>query len=1398
MNAKKNISQFDSKSVIEPLFCILFFLISTAFILPSTSQSSQFYPDLGSSLAQNCNLCSSEPKELMIMSLRGEQYTNQVKEIQNILNDSGFSLKEVEDWQEECTQGRCIETILVPGVKPKDPAAGSDQDLVWISIFPNKTSLDWYYENAKPDNSMLEGWGYFKGELIDLGGGLKAVAAASRWSVYNEVELPPDNLPYPTGEANVIFRCGNLLVSLRHMKVAAYSWRDFPGSTDDAQDTMGNESLQPVKDLAAKIAFALSAKKLCQLKPNVIIKVRAAGYTSAEKELEDLQGLKEIKISGKVTDNMTGKPVEGAKVEVVLGANNTSTITSADGNYSIAAIEPGGEGSKTKEKIDFELKPLQYIVGVTDITPEVIDLIKKNNGTVVDQVKYEKGPRALLVNLNDEKYKYSFVSNVNSSPLVKYVEPNGLIRASHVPNDPRYPAQWGPRNIHAGGLPNPSAWDVENGDKNVTIAIIDTGIQYDHEDLYKFRDGGTKYKYGYDWVDGDEDPSPQGFEGHGTHCAGIAIAVMDNSKGIAGIAPNCTFIAERTLNYWGRGTNWDTSRGIMDAAEHEADIISMSLGSNVSSELMRDATLYASSLGSILVAAAGNDADKIWYSEGINYPAAYLWVIAVGAVNPQDLRADFSQWGREMALVAPGVDIVSTIPWNDYANMSGTSMATPHVAGVAALVKSRAERWPAESYATNPRYHLNNDQITKVLIQSAVDLGPTGWDQEYGYGKVDAGRAVRCVNISGNVLEAVLNAPIGGVEVRATSIQGPPGVYSTRENSSLARMSSDGEYFIRVPPGIYHICAMAHGYIPSCGMDGDRVELPAFDINGNLYKDNRDFRLVPFGFNLTGRVLDGSTGQPVSEAGIFLEGPPSMLPPHSPVAYQTETNSSGYYWILLEFGVDPYGPYNIRAMKQGYIDQNKSFDLDWDKTVTNYYTCRNCGLDARDYNPISVNFTLAVGQSSASLGGMPRKAENSNGSTSRRAMEEGDTDKNIAALKDPNSTTRLNAAVALGHINDSRAVEPLIKALKDNESVVRMSAAGALGRLKDIRAVEPLIQALKDNSSMVRAYAAGALGKIGDTRAIDTLNHAITDSSPYVREVAKEALTSFNISSKEEDVLVLDHSMASQVDEKTGQLIARASVFYSGTSKAYSWLRLGGVKDGLTVEWIWLSPDGALYHSETYQIPALGKASGGVDVYSFIPIAGSDAAKMQGNWRVDVFIDGKMILTEQFVLLLQGQSQPSGKATGSKKEGDLQDGCHIDPATGQVICVDTIGDFANPSGSIREGANNLQPETAFSIPQSMQECETYTSEICGTWTLEDGYFNAVWDNGAKATVNVEQFDDNAVVFTRQDAQGSSAGLTARYEGRRSGNHAEGSVTWDWQGSRWSGTWEGRLVNGRAA
>jgi len=291
--------------------------------------------------------------------------------------------------------------------------------------------------------------------------------------------------------------------------------------------------------------------------------------------------------------------------------------------------------------------------------------------------------------------------------FVRYVEPNKRVQALYIPDDPLYPFnQWGPQSIKANWV-----WDSERGNKNVTIAIIDSGIDYNHEDL------NTNYiAGGFDWVNNDSDPMDD--YGHGTHCAGIAAAIIDNGKGIAGIA-QVNLMAEKVLDGTGGGTEWDVAQGIVHAADNNADIISLSLGGDADVQVEEDACLYAWNHSCLLVAAAGNN------NKWVKYPGAYETVIAVGAINQTDQRWGSSSWGPNLELVAPGVGILSTYPSDNYATLQGTSMAAPHVAGVAALMWSK--------YPT-----LTNHEVRDILSHTADDLGPDGFDQYYGYGKVNA------------------------------------------------------------------------------------------------------------------------------------------------------------------------------------------------------------------------------------------------------------------------------------------------------------------------------------------------------------------------------------------------------------------------------------------------------------------------------------------------------------------------------------------------------------------------------------------------------------------------------------------------------------------------------------
>jgi len=280
------------------------------------------------------------------------------------------------------------------------------------------------------------------------------------------------------------------------------------------------------------------------------------------------------------------------------------------------------------------------------------------------------------------------------------------------PNGPYYPQQWGPPAIKAD-----LAWDVQQGSYDVKIAIVDTGIDYNHEDLGNYVSGG------YDWINMDSDPWDD--EGHGTHCAGIAAAVMDNDIGIAGIA-QVQVMAEKVLDETGSGSYWAISQGITHAADQGADVISMSLTGSSYSATLENACQYAWNAGCILTGAAGNNGIGT-----VGYPARFDTVICVGSIDQINMRCSFSNWGPEMELVAPGRLVLSTTPGNSYASRDGTSMSTPHVSGVAALVWSNCPS-------------LTNQQVRDQMAGTADDLGSAGWDQEYGYGRVDAEEAIVC------------------------------------------------------------------------------------------------------------------------------------------------------------------------------------------------------------------------------------------------------------------------------------------------------------------------------------------------------------------------------------------------------------------------------------------------------------------------------------------------------------------------------------------------------------------------------------------------------------------------------------------------------------------------------
>ncbi|MES9874801.1 MAG: S8 family serine peptidase [Candidatus Sedimenticola sp. 6PFRAG7] len=319
-------------------------------------------------------------------------------------------------------------------------------------------------------------------------------------------------------------------------------------------------------------------------------------------------------------------------------------------------------------------------------------------------------------------------------PGVVSVEQNAYAFAYMSPNDPYYfPYQW---NMERIGME--SAWDYNAG-AGVTVAVIDTGVRESLLDL-----AGTLFTAGYDFVNSDLDPNDD--KGHGSHVAGTVAQTTNNSLGVTGIAYNATLMPVKVLNKRGTGTIDDIADGVYFATDNGADIINMSLGGPSYTETLENAVNYAWNHGVVVICAAGNES-----SSEPAYPAAYENAVSVSATTYGDSLASYSNYGDTIDIAAPGGDTGDNngdgyddmilqntfLRRNEgYYFYAGTSMASPHVAAVAALVKS-----------ANPE--LSNIEIRGILESTAEDLGATGWDQSFGYGLVDAYAAVQAAGGSG-------------------------------------------------------------------------------------------------------------------------------------------------------------------------------------------------------------------------------------------------------------------------------------------------------------------------------------------------------------------------------------------------------------------------------------------------------------------------------------------------------------------------------------------------------------------------------------------------------------------------------------------------------------------------
>ncbi|NLI99422.1 S8 family serine peptidase [bacterium] len=390
----------------------------------------------------------------------------------------------------------------------------------------------------------------------------------------------------------------------------------------------------------------------------------------------------------------------------------------------------------------------------------------------VKEVRRISQLNALTLAIPDGSNAGEYLEYYESMPDVLFAEPVAINYVFWTPNDPLFSYQW---HYDANHLDMPSAWDKERGSSSVIIAIVDTGIAFEDYaipsyELYEVssEDGyyyiapdltSTQFVAGYDFIHDDSHPNDQ--YSHGTHVAGTVAQATNNGKGVAGMAPDCKLMPVQVLSYKGSGPSDAIADGITWAADNGADVINLSLGGDpgdsTGMSIEHQAITYASNKGVVVVAAAGNQAVG-----EVSYPGGYDECICVAALDYNNSLSYYSQWGPGLDISAPGGDVTVDLNGDELADgvlqctylvggdgnsgakvdsfaymfYQGTSMATPHVAGLAALLLSHGI--------------TGVQNVKDAIYQTARDLGSSGYDTRYGWGMIDPSAALDYGSGTGN------------------------------------------------------------------------------------------------------------------------------------------------------------------------------------------------------------------------------------------------------------------------------------------------------------------------------------------------------------------------------------------------------------------------------------------------------------------------------------------------------------------------------------------------------------------------------------------------------------------------------------------------------------------------
>jgi subtilisin family serine protease len=388
-----------------------------------------------------------------------------------------------------------------------------------------------------------------------------------------------------------------------------------------------------------------------------------------------------------VTDSFIEVPVQGAEKqadEPVLPAKTKSSVK----HLPSKIMQPFANSHRIAVKI----------------SPDQLQAFQKQ-WEVDGELSLSITPGVVVFDVKDEEEAELLSARLDAHPMVDFVEQDRPIRAAEISNDPYSKDQ-----AHFELLDTPAIWKTMGDDAQLVVAVLDTGVDDTHPDL------AERIMTGYNFI--DESAFPHDDNGHGTHVAGIIAAIENNGEGVAGVCPNCRIMPLKVLDENSTGTLFDLVDAIYYAVDHGANVLNMSLTTDECSPMLQEALDYAWERGVLSVAAAGNGG-----RQKVMYPAACEHVLAVGATAAGLDRADFSNVGDGLDVVAPGSNLWSTLPGGSYGQMSGTSMATPIVAGFVAMTRMM-------------RPELNPADIERVIQRTAEDLGEPGRDRRFGYGLV--------------------------------------------------------------------------------------------------------------------------------------------------------------------------------------------------------------------------------------------------------------------------------------------------------------------------------------------------------------------------------------------------------------------------------------------------------------------------------------------------------------------------------------------------------------------------------------------------------------------------------------------------------------------------------------